>query len=219
MILLVSGASKTVDALYPSNPCRLGRLYTPRTGNSVVQQPDGMVFAYDNDGFKYFDKDRWLERLHDWTDRCVQAVDQCRFVTCPDFVGNAWMTDRLFKSWHGYIHRLGFPVAFVAQNGLERQKVYWRRFEALFIGGDNVFKMAPFAADLIKEAKDKGKWVHVGRVNSIRRARVFLDLGVDSVDGTGFSMFPTTYIPWFMGFLQNPDNPPPQGRQRKRKAA
>lgn len=50
-----------------------------------------------------------------------------------------------------------------------------------------------------------GKLVHIGRVNSERRLRLFDDIGrdprtgapyqIDSLDGTQFSMYPDRYIP------------------------
>jgi hypothetical protein len=45
------------------------------------------------------------------------------------------------------------------------------------------------------EAKRRGKWVHVGRVNSRERVRWCVANGADSVDGSGFSYHPDTNIP------------------------
>ena len=39
----------------------------------------------------------------------------------------------------------------------------------------------------IIEAKERGKLVHVGRVNSLKRIQHFAPLGVDTCDGSGFS--------------------------------
>jgi hypothetical protein len=36
----------------------------------------------------------------------------------------------------------------------------------------------------VRDARRRGKWVHMGRVNGLRRLRIALDFGVDSVDGT-----------------------------------
>ena len=49
--------------------------------------------------------------------------------------------------------------------------------------------------DLIPAAKEKGKWLHMGRVNGRRRLRVAVHSGCDSVDGSSLSRFPRTWIP------------------------
>jgi len=44
----------------------------------------------------------------------------------------------------------------------------------------------------------------MGRVNSFQRLQYAFELGCDSVDGSGFSMFPDTYIPKFLRYLERP---------------
>ena len=41
--------------------------------------------------------------------------------------------------------------------------------------------------DACREARRRGKWVHMGRVNGLRRLRIALDFGVDTVDGTSLT--------------------------------
>ena len=60
----------------------------------------------------------------------------------------------------------------------------WDEFDCLFIGGADDFKEGPLVSDACREAKRRGKWVHMGRVNGLRRLRVAQEFGVDSVDGT-----------------------------------
>jgi len=67
--------------------------------------------------------------------------------------------------------------------------VPWGRFQALFVGGSTRWKLGPHAATLIREAKWCAKWVHVGRVNTLRRIAWCKALGVDSIDGSGFARF------------------------------
>ena len=62
--------------------------------------------------------------------------------------------------------------------------IRWDEFDCLFIGGRDDFKEGPLVREACREARRKGKWVHMGRVNSLRRMRIALDFGVDSVDGT-----------------------------------
>jgi hypothetical protein len=60
----------------------------------------------------------------------------------------------------------------------------------------------PEAALLIAEAKKRDCWVHVGRINTERRLRSFDALGIDSFDGTQFSMFAETYLPRWLERLR-----------------
>jgi len=75
-------------------------------------------------------------------------------------------------------------VALVAQDGLESLPVPWEDFDALFIGGSTAWKLSEAARELCQEAKRRGKWVHMGRVNSLRRMQVAEAFGCDSADGT-----------------------------------
>jgi hypothetical protein len=62
----------------------------------------------------------------------------------------------------------------------------------------------PHAAVLIREAKWRGKWVHVGRVNTLRRIAWCKALGVDSIDGSGFARFTRARLPMGMAALAAP---------------
>jgi EAL domain-containing protein (putative c-di-GMP-specific phosphodiesterase class I) len=84
----------------------------------------------------------------------------------------------------------------VAQDGLEDHPVPWGLIDALFIGGTTEFKMGPVAAAAAQQARLLGKWVHMGRVNTRRRIRYAKSLGCDSMDGTSFSRFRRTTLPW-----------------------
>ena len=53
------------------------------------------------------------------------------------------------------------------------------------------------AAELAVEVKKRGKWLHMGRVNSLRRLTVAQDMGCDSTDGSSLSMFGDKYIHTF----------------------
>ena len=79
-----------------------------------------------------------------------------------------------------------------AQDGLEKIKwaVKFLPYDCLFIGGSTEWKMGSGADQCIKIAKSRGKWVHVGRVNSQKRIRHFKLVGVDSVDGTSLTYAP-----------------------------
>jgi hypothetical protein len=68
--------------------------------------------------------------------------------------------------------------------------VPWNDIDALFIGGDDRWKMGPIAMGMVESALNKGKWTHIGRVNSWKRLNQAAAYGVDSVDGTMLAFGP-----------------------------
>lgn len=168
-------------------PDRLGVLMTPRAGNRIgTADRAGTIWAADNDCFQGLKPVQWLRFLA----KIVESGSMPKFVACPADAGETW---RLYHLWAPVIRSLGLPVALVLQDGLELFKhraslpATWDEIVAVFVGGSTKFKEGPCAAELIKEAKARGKWVHIGRVNSERRIRRFAELGADSFDGSGFS--------------------------------
>ncbi len=110
-------------------------------------------------------------------------------------VGDAASTLKLWPFWSRLLRGLGRHPAFVAQDGLTAERVPWDELGALFIGGTTKFKESAFARTLCGMAKARGIWVHWGRVNGKRRYELAQLAGADSIDGTGFSMYPNTNIP------------------------
>jgi hypothetical protein len=96
------------------------------------------------------------------------------------------------------------PIALVAQDGLERLPVPWEHLEALFVGDSSQWKLGPHAAALIREAKERGKRVHVGRVNTLQRIRWCMTLPVDSIDGSRFAHFTPARLPMGIAALGGP---------------
>lgn len=144
--------------------------------------PVGQPWAADNGRFsapQTYSDDRYLG----WLAKRPHQ-DACLFATAPDVVGDAAATLALSGPMFARIRALGYRVALVAQDGLERLTVPWSSFDALFIGGTTEWKLSEAAASLVREAKRRGKWVHMGRVNSLRRLRFAQSIGCDSADGT-----------------------------------
>jgi len=185
MLLLVSGASK-----YPRS-ADVGHLIVPRAGNARTAlnlQP--RRWAGDNDAFIKFDSARFIRMLERF-----QGAPECLFISAPDAVGDAAATLRLWPFWSKLIRGLGFPPAFVAQDGLLPHQVPWNEMGALFIGGTTTFKEGSLARTLCAYASARGIWIHWGRVNSQRRYALAMQAGCDSIDGTGFSRYPDINIP------------------------
>lgn len=188
MIVLASGATRT----WPNHKGRLGigQLVSPRAGNAIWASS----WAVDNDSFNKAGFDQHAFRA--LVGR-LAPVPGCLFVAAPDVVGDPFGTIGLFEWWLPFFYdrEHPVPVALVGQDGFEDRDVdYWLGLaDAWFVGGSTEWKLSAAAADLTREAKGRGKWCHLGRVNTRRRFFLAHEQGYDSIDGTGWSMFPSTY--------------------------
>lgn len=181
----------------------LGQIATPAAGNRVLP---GIDWCADNAVFagKYPGDDAFLTWLADR----AHLAPACRFVVAPDVVGDAAATLARSLPVMPRIRALGFPVALAAQNGLEDLDVPWDAFDVLFVGGDTVWKLGPQARALVAEAKTRGKWVHMGRVNSRLRIQYAATIGCDSVDGTFLAFGPDVNLPELLGWLRELEQQP-----------
>jgi hypothetical protein len=161
------------------------QLLTPLTRFNL-QYPDAR-FAVDNGAYARFDSKAFFSLL----ERERERKSQCIFVTVPDVVGSAIRTMELFDYYTGTaIKQLkGWPLALAAQDGIENIGIPWKKFSAVFIGGTTEWKMSAHSIAVIKCAKAIGKWVHVGRVNTVERFNFCLKHDVDSIDGTGIAKY------------------------------
>ena len=157
----------------------VGQLMTPLTRFS----DKGYKYAIDNGAFSCFDPTSFVSLL----ERQKASVARCLFVAVPDVVGSARRTLEAFDYW--YPKLAGWPIALVAQDGIEDLPIPWQLLAAIFIGGSTKWKCSDAAIAVVKTGKLLGKWVHVGRVNTPERFDRFAALGVDSIDGTGISRY------------------------------
>lgn len=179
----------------------LGRLIQPRDcGNVADTAAAGVTWAADNDAFNGW-SDEAEARYRRMLDGMV-GVPDCKFVTLPDVVGDARATAVRFNEWWQPVTDRGLPPALVLQDGIEELGVPWDKISAVFIGGSTEFKLGDVAAEYAGEARARGLWVHMGRVNSLKRIRYAQDIGCHSVDGSQFSMFSDTWVPWALRWLE-----------------
>ena len=169
MRLMISGASKNINHLVQHAAARqhLGVMVTPNTGNSLDWVGSlGLPWVVDNAAFDAakFSTQKYLALLR----RVAEAPAPPVFVTVPDQAPRRGDADHshchactayLFERWYRVLESFDLPLAFVAQNGLEdAADVPWGCIAALFIGGDDDFKLGDFVmTDLIPEAKRRGK--------------------------------------------------------------
>ncbi len=161
---------------------KVEQLFTPLT-RRAPQKPD-QYFAIDNGAYAGFQPKLFTNLL----DLHLERRHLCRFVTVPDVPGDARRTRELFDHWRGKLNN--WPaIAFVAQDGQEHLPIPWDQFSVLFIGGSTAWKMSPAALACIKTAKGMGRWVHVGRINTVGRYEYFHENFADSCDGTGLARY------------------------------
>ena len=132
-----------------------------------------------------------------------QYSASCKFAVVPDVVGDSIATACRYRWFAWQIKSIGYPVAYVAQDGAELLP-FPPEYDALFIGGTTKWKLSDAADFCIKQAKQNGKWVHVGRVNSQSRIRHFQLVGADSVDGTTIAFAPNQRVKCLNKVLQQP---------------
>jgi hypothetical protein len=174
---------------------RMGFLITPKGGH----RPDlsTMPWAADSGCYStpYIGDDSYLRFLDSY------PRDTCLFAVAPDVVADWSGTVKVAAAVLPKIRAMGFPAAFIAQDDLPPAWVAWDEFDALFVGGTTAYKLSEDAYALVREAKRRGKWCHMGRVNSLRRLQAAAMGGYDSVDGTYLAFGPDVNLVRLRGWL------------------
>ncbi|MES1975701.1 MAG: hypothetical protein V4472_24860 [Pseudomonadota bacterium] len=152
-----------------------GNSYHLRIGRYPFWAADIGMAASDADPYL-----AWLDHL--------STRDRCLFAVSPDAYPDAIESQRRGLEFAPLIREMGYPAAVVAQDGAERLAWPWEDMDCLFVGGERrsrcEWKVSPAAERLVRAARNAGKWVHMGRVNSLRRLERARSMGVNSVDGT-----------------------------------
>lgn len=183
----------------------LGCITTPGQGN-VPRWGVWDVIA-DNGCFS----DKWDADV--WWSWLKGRPTSCRFAVCPDVADPVGGSDthaetlERWRYWSPRIRRLGHVPAFVCQPGCGVDDVP-EDAAVLFLGGDNAYKLGPTAASICAHYGQRGRWLHMGRVNSQRRLDIARSFGCDSVDGTYLTFGPDKNLPRLLSWLDNADTTP-----------
>lgn len=148
-------------------------------------------YAVDSGAFNpatYRGDDFYLDYLEALPREC------CLFAASPDVSrradgslgGDPVATWEKFMEFGPLIQEMGFPAALVAQDGIEHLDVDEQldAVDCLFLGGSTTWKLGAQAEAVAGRARNLGKWVHMGRVNSFKRMKRARDMGCNSADGT-----------------------------------
>ncbi|HMQ30395.1 MAG TPA: hypothetical protein PKD53_06675 [Chloroflexaceae bacterium] len=202
-------------ARYAGHPA-LGRLVQPRSFNCIATiAHSGQPWGADNDALAGVNPDAYV-RMLDAISRSPR--DQLKFVAAPDAVertadgirgsweGTLW----LWRCWRPAMVARGLPAAIVLQDGATPDTVPWDELAAVFVGASTRWKLSRSAELLVKMARARNLWVHVGRVNTFGRLARVEAMGAHSFDGSQFSRFPDKYIPSFLARLEYQQQPIPE---------
>lgn len=187
MLLLVTTGHPDMERYAHPN---LGRLLQPRHYSSAKRTAlSGVPWAADNDCFQGLDAAAYVRMLD-----AIAGLPGCLFVTVPDVVADANATLELWREWVDRVSDRQLPAAFVLQDGITADRVPWHECAAVFVGGSTEWKLGSVAADLVREAHARGKWSHMGRVNTLRRIIYAQSIGCRSIDGSQWARFKRTYL-------------------------
>lgn len=160
-------------------PGKIGHLHSPQPKRSPPGPFEFMPYALDNGAFaggENWSEVDWLKML-EWAKLSGQRP---LWTLVPDVVADR---ERTIERWHIYApvaRRYGWPLAFAVQDGMTAEDVP-PDAELIFVGGSTDWKWQTVASWCKAFQR-----VHVGRVNVYRRLCECHDLGVESVDGTGW---------------------------------
>lgn len=206
----------------------LGQIITPAAGNRLDEQyvewiADNGIYsnAYPGDQPYLW----WLAQHADMRFRC-------RFAVAPDVVADHAATLARSLPMFAPIRRVIGRVAMCAQNGATPDNLPWNDIDAVFLAGivECVlcryvpalselpattcpycgralveWKVSEMAADIAAEAKARGTWVHMGRVNTQERITRAREMGCDSADGTFLAFGPDVNLPILLNWLYPDD--------------
>lgn len=196
-MMFLSGA---INGTVLANPrADLGLMLSPGMGNNIAPL-QFWPHALDNGCFAQgatFDPGDWLE----WLATLRRYRERALFAVAPDVVGDAVATLERSRPYLPTIRQLGFPAAFVTQDGCAEPLVPWGDCDYLFVGGSDAWKLSEASWELCRVAAGRGVPVHMGRVNSLRRLRACSVGGIASADGTYLAFGPDANWPRLVGWL------------------
>lgn len=181
MVMPSTNSGPLMRRLSREHPGKIGWLVGPRWRTKIKLKTE-IPFALDNDAFtcwrdgKPFDVASWRATLT-WA---KQSGFTPLWVLVPDVVADR---DATLDSWHQYrdeAKSFGWPLAFAVQDGMKPEDVP-NDASVVFVGGTTDWKWrnVPMWASSFPR-------VHVARVNGEHRLWRCEELGIESVDGSGW---------------------------------
>lgn len=165
----------------------MGAIITP----SRLSVRDDWDIIADNGCFSNkWDENVWLT----WLESLAEKQVPLHFVVCPDVVDlsgkseSHWETLDLWERWSPVVRDFGFEPCFVLHRGAKYNNLPIDS-DYFFIGGDTNFKLGLDVQEICYHFYEN-KWIHMGRVNSLKRLKIAKKFGCKSVDGTTLAIAP-----------------------------
>lgn len=158
-------------------------------------------YGVDNGAYSGFQERKYLSLV----DECVDDP-YCMWINLPDVPGSARATTALF---HEYCFYPGLNVlnrCYTVQDGITPKMIPWQYITAVFIGGTTKFKNGKIARAVARGARKRGKWVHVGRINTPRRIDSWYN-DADSFDGSGICRYTHMFNAAILTIRNNQEKP------------
>ncbi len=160
-----------------------------------VLRTENMPYALDNGAWsafqaqEQFDEAAFLRAL----DRLGANAD---WIVIPDIVAGGVRSLDYSLSWLPRLTSLDVPLLLAVQDGMTPNLVrpLLNSRIGIFVGGSTDWKLAT-ALQWGQVARAAGCWLHIGRVNTIKRIQLCAAAGADSFDGTSASRFSCTLRP------------------------
>jgi hypothetical protein len=181
---------------FENNPSHYGLMIgyrLPGGYKSVLE--GGGSWMLDNGAFSgQFEEGRWLKmmrKLSSHSETCIGVIspDSVFLDQNFNFVKGDWLgTLEKLHNYSPVIRAAGYRVAYALQDDHPATKIPWDEFDTLFIAGTSEWKVSAEVEKMAMMAKNKGKWVHIGRVNT--KKRLLATWWADSWDGTHMKYAP-----------------------------
>jgi hypothetical protein len=160
-------------------------------------------WAFDNGAFTdWKNGEPFNEKQFLWRVRQIEAMPLDRlpdWCVCPDMVGKR-MSLLYSLDWRAYleVYTTGLKWYLAVQDYMVPEDVEYamslERFHGLFIGGTTRWKHET-SSGWVELGHSIGVPVHIARVNGARWLKWAVDIGADSVDGTGWVRAGAKWLP------------------------
>lgn len=181
MLMPANASNPVVHFVAGRHPGKIGWLIGPSARSKTRLRP-WIPYALDNDAYTSFrtgvdwSEQDWLALL-----KWAAVIDhKPLWALVPDVVASRAGTLAKWQQFAPVVDRFGFSKAFAVQDGMGIEDVP-KNADVVFVGGTTEWKWRS-----LPQWCTHFESVHVGRVNSIERLMVCQELGVKSVDGTGW---------------------------------